>query len=241
MKIFWFVGLMKITNIVHTISLASLLLIVITCDDSPRINDNENEVLFSSDSTYIYIGDKHFVADYEPLYPDGEINAVIEIPAGTSTKWEVDKSDGGMKLEFKEGEPKIINYLGYPGNYGMIPGTLLSKLQGGDGDPLDVIVLGPPVKRGDVVKCKLIGVLKMLDYDEHDDKLIAVLPNTAFYDVDDLDELNEEFNGVLEIIQLWFANYKGQDIIEIKGFGDEIRARQILESAIKTYKLFNNE
>ena len=232
---------MKAINMLYAISLTALSLIVIACNYTSQVNDDENEILFSSDSTYIYRDDKHFVADYEPLYTDGEINAVIEIPAGTLAKWEVDKSGGGIKWEFKEGEPRVINYLGYPGNYGMIPGTLLSKVQGGDGDPLDVIVLGPPVNRGDVVKCKLIGVLEMLDYDENDDKLIAVLPNTAFYDVDDIDELNEEFNGVLEIIQLWFANYKGPGIIEIKGFEDEKRARQILESAMKAYKLYDNE
>lgn len=229
---------MKSVNIIHTISLISLIFITIACDYSSRVNNDKNEILFSSDSTYIYIEDKHFLTDFEPLYPDGEINAVIEIPAGTLAKWEVDKLNGGIKLEYNQGAPRIINYLGYPGNYGMIPKTLLPKEEGGDGDPLDVIVLGPSVSRGDVVKCKLIGVLEMLDYGERDDKLIAVFPNTAFYDVDNIDELDEEYKGVTEIIKLWFANYKGSGIIEIKGFGDEKRARQILESAIKAY---NNE
>ena len=45
-------------------------------------------------------------------------------------------------------KPREVKYLGYPGNYGMIPRTLLPKELGGDGDPLDVIVLGPAVERG---------------------------------------------------------------------------------------------
>ena len=53
-------------------------------------------------------------------------------------------------------KPRIINYLGYPANYGMIPKTLLKKENGGDGDPLDVIVLGPPESKGSIVKCKII-------------------------------------------------------------------------------------
>jgi len=77
-------------------------------------------------------------------------------------KWEVDKTDGKMKWEFVDKKPRTINYLGCPGNYGMIPGTLLSKELGGDGDPLDVIVLGPPVERGSIVKCKLTSVKLIL-------------------------------------------------------------------------------
>lgn len=41
-----------------------------------------------------------------------------------------------MKWEFKKGKPRVVSYLGYPGNYGMIPKTLLSKESAGDGDPL---------------------------------------------------------------------------------------------------------
>ena len=59
-----------------------------------------------------------------------------------------------MIWEFKDGKPRIVKYLGYPGNYGMVPKTLLPENLGGDGDPLDVIVLGPQVERGSVIKCK---------------------------------------------------------------------------------------
>jgi len=60
----------------------------------------------------------------------------------------------------------------------MIPQTLLSKENGGDGDPLDVIILGPSISRGSVVKAHLIGVLKLLDGGEQDDKLIAIIDNS---------------------------------------------------------------
>ena len=48
-----------------------------------------------------------------------------------------------VEIELVNDNPRIINYLGYPANYGMIPETLLSRNNGGDGDPLDIVVLGP--------------------------------------------------------------------------------------------------
>src|SRR5690554_2291721 len=107
---------------------------------------------------------------------DGTVRAIVEIPTGTSAKWEVSKDDPeAVYWEYKDGEPRVVNYLGYPGNYGAIPGTALPKELGGDGDPLDVIILGQAVPRGEIVDVRVIGVLKMLDGGEQDDKLIAVL------------------------------------------------------------------
>ena len=105
----------------------------------------------------------------------------------------------------------------------------------GDGDPLDVIVLGPAVPRGSVIQAKLIGVLKLLDGGERDDKLIAVLRDSPFYKVDSLDELDAEFNGVTDILQTWFSNYKGPGETEANGFGDKREATRILDSAIKEF------
>ena len=99
---------------------------------------------------------------------------MIEIPAGTLEKWEYNKSTRDIELELINIKPRIFSYLGYPANYGMIPKTLLPKKYGGDGDPLDVIVIGPAEPRGSIVKCKIIGVLYLIDNFEQDDKLIAI-------------------------------------------------------------------
>ena len=61
---------------------------------------------------------------------------VIEIPAGTIEKYEIDKKNGGLKIDQRDGKPRLIKFLSYPANYGMIPQTLLPKNLGGDGDPL---------------------------------------------------------------------------------------------------------
>lgn len=206
-----------------------------SCEKSDKEYNHHDEELNDSDSLTL-IGDKHFISGYEPLLEDGKIQAVVEIPTGTLAKWEVDKETGHMFLEIKNGEPRIVQYLGYPGNYGMIPRTLLSKESGGDGDPLDVIILGPPVKRGSVVKAQLIGVLKLLDGGERDDKLIAVMEGSPFSDIQSLSELNDDFKGVSIIIQTWFENYKGPGEMESTGFGDKEEAMEILDAAIRDYQ-----
>ena len=183
--------------------------------------------LRSSDS-YTLVGDRNFVTDYAAMNEDGSINVVIEIPAGTIEKWEVEKSDGSLKWTFESGQPRTVNYLPYPGNYGMIPATLLSKENGGDGDPLDAIVLGPAVPRGSVVKAKILGVLKLFDNGEKDDKVLAVMEESPMYEANTLIELVEGYPGVINIIELWFSNYKGQGQLESKGFSDVQMAQNVV-------------
>ena len=161
----------------------------------------------------------------------GNIQAVIEVPAGRTEKWEVDKKDGNLKWDFKKGKPRVLKYIGYPGNYGMVPRTLLLKDSGGDGDPLDILLLGPPLKRGEVVSAKLIGVLKLSDDSEQDDKLIAVQFNSPLKKSDSIEELDERFPGITQILELWFTNYKGNGKMKSNGFGDREEAERILNEA----------
>ncbi|MCK8479586.1 inorganic diphosphatase [Psychroserpens algicola] len=178
----------------------------------------------------------NLLTDIKPLSENGDVNAVIEIPAGTTDKWELDKSTGQLQWEMVDNAPRIVNYLGYPGNYGMIPMTLLSKENGGDGDPLDILVLGPPIDRGLIQKCKIIGVLYLKDRGEQDDKLIAVSNDSPLYIVNSIDELNNDFKGISEIIETWFTNYKGPENIESMGFDNKQAATDILMQAIQSYQ-----
>lgn len=181
-------------------------------------------------------GPFHYVDGIVPFDDMGNIQVVVEIPSGTTAKWEVNKTDGKLYWEIRDDKPRIVKYVGYPGNYGMIPQTLLPYEAGGDGDPLDVLVLGSPIERGKVVQVKLIGVLKLLDGGEQDDKLIAVMPGTAFYTVNSIAELDTQFVGVSTIIATWFENYKGPGKMEVLGFRNEDEAKKILNTAIKAYK-----
>ncbi|OVE82024.1 hypothetical protein BVY03_01885 [bacterium K02(2017)] len=185
---------------------------------------------------YLLKSKKHLIKDYKPLNAKGQLQVVVEIPTGTTEKWEVTKINGHLAWEFKKGKPRKVKYLGYPGNYGMIPQTLLPQKDGGDGDPLDVIILGPPLLRGSIVTAKLIGVLELLDKGAQDDKLIAVMPGHAFYKFDDISALNSKYSGVSKILKTWFKNYKGQSKIKIKGIGSAAQANKILNKAIVGYK-----
>jgi inorganic pyrophosphatase len=98
--------------------------------------------------------------------PPYDLNAVIEIPlGGTPVKYELDKESGAMFVD-----RFLYTAMFYPGNYGFIPHTL-----GGDGDPVDIIVLGPtPVVPGAVVRARPVGALMMEDEAGGDEKIIAV-------------------------------------------------------------------
>ncbi len=211
-----------------------LMTAIVSCRENTRPDLNVPEI--EKEATEINTRAKHLIHDYPSTFSDGDINVVVEIPTGTLEKYEVNKNSGNLQLEVINGNPRIIDYLGYPGNYGMIPRTLLPKELGGDGDPLDVIVLGPPVERASLLKCKLIGVLYLLDGGEQDDKLIAISKESLLYDVDSLEDLNSTYPGILEIIRTWFTHYKGMGKIESKGFGNLKEAQAILNLAIDAYK-----
>ena len=170
--------------------------------------------------------------DCRPISADGHVNAIIEVPAGTSQKWELNKLSGEIEQEFIDDKARVINYIGYPGNYGMIPQTLLPKEKGGDGDPLDILVLGPPEDRGSIVKCKVIGVLFLLDQGAQDDKLIAISDNSPLFHINEIADLTTNYIGVSEIIKLWFTNYKGLNKMKSNGFGNKQVAEEILQVAI---------
>jgi len=220
-------------------AIAALALVLALCAaTTPQHADTlaASSPVLEAPDPYTLIGARSFLTGYPARLPNGNVNVVIEIPAGSTAKWEVDKSDGALRWEFKKGKPRIVEYLGYPGNYGMVPRTLLPKELGGDGDPLDVIVLGPAARRGAVVETRIVGVLRLLDDGEQDDKLLAVMSGTALAGVSDLDELERRFTGTTSIVETWFANYKGPGRMQSKGFAGAAEAQKILGAAMKAFE-----
>lgn len=177
---------------------------------------------------------KNFLGDY-PARAEGElVNAVIEIPAGCCEKWEV-KSDGVMRWDMKDGEPRHVKYLGYPCNYGMVPRTRLGRELGGDGDPLDMLVLGPALPRGSVLAVRVLGLIHLTDGGERDDKLIAVPPDSPLAKARSVAELDELHPGITVILRTWFENYKGRGELQCTGFGDLAAAEAMLASACGSF------
>lgn len=141
---------------------------------------------------------------------NGHVNAVIEIPAGSSEKREYDEATRTFPIGERDGIPRRIKFLPYPANYGYIPGTLMDEAQGGDGDALDVFVLCPALPTGTVLEVEPIGIINLIDAGERDDKVIALPIDRTLLtmDVDDLSELPQ---GVSEILSTWLSNYDPMD------------------------------
>ncbi len=177
---------------------------------------------------------KNFLRDYPARVEGGLVNAVVEIPAGACEKWEV-KIDGVMHWDMKDGKPRHLKYLGYPCNYGMVPRTLLGKELGGDGDPLDMLVLGPSLPRGTVQAVQVIGSIKLIDAGDKDDKLIAVPVGSSLAKAASVAQLDELFPGITVILKSWFENYKGKGALQCQGFGDKEAAEALITAAAGSF------
>lgn len=177
----------------------------------------------------------NYLTGYPTLVDTGLVNAVIEIPAGTNEKWELKEDGETFELELIESKPRIVQYLAYPANYGMIPGTRLPEEVGGDGDPLDVIVLGPAVARGTVIAVRPIALLHLFDQGERDDKIIAVQTAGPLSDVTDLYSLETDYPGIFSIVETWFTHYKGVGKTVSHGVDGPVAAFAVIEEASRYF------
>jgi inorganic pyrophosphatase len=155
------------------------------------------------------------------------VNALIEIPQGSKSKYEIDKKTGLLKLD-----RVIYSSFHYPVNYGFIPQTL-----GKDGDPLDILVMcSEAIQPLCLVEALVIGNMQMIDTNLIDDKIIAVAtkdPGVKY--ITSLDEVPQHFFSVLKN---YFEQYKVLENKEVKinDFQDKERAFEIINESIEFYK-----
>ncbi|OGG73804.1 inorganic pyrophosphatase [Candidatus Kaiserbacteria bacterium RIFCSPLOWO2_01_FULL_54_20] len=158
-----------------------------------------------------------------------EFNVVVEIPRGSHNKYEIDKESGLIKLD-------RVNYSAatYPCDYGFAPQTLWD-----DGDALDVIVLTTnPIPPGILVSVRPVGLMKMTDDGESDDKVIAVpMEDIRFDDMKDIGDINKH---TLKELQHFFEQNKRlkKKPVEttIHGFSGRADALNAVTRSIETYK-----
>jgi inorganic pyrophosphatase len=105
----------------------------------------------------------HIWRDPPPINPDGTVNGYIEIPRGERRKFELDMSTNSRAID------RVISERigGYPVNYGFVPQTISY-----DGDPFDVLVLGPPLPGGELVRGVIVGLMYMEDEKGYDAKVV---------------------------------------------------------------------
>jgi inorganic pyrophosphatase len=159
--------------------------------------------------------------------PPEFVNGIIEIPKGSRAKYEIDKDSGLIKLD-----RVLYASMYYPLNYGFIPQTL-----GEDHDPLDIVVLTQvTVVPRCIIPSKVIGVMRMIDRGEADDKIIAVAEQDASVShFEDVDHLPEYFKVELKH---FFENYKvleNKKVI-VDEFQSKEKAMEIILQSIEFYK-----
>ncbi len=154
-----------------------------------------------------------------------DFKAFIEIPLGSSVKYEVDAETNELKVD-----RFLFTAFSYPFNYGFIKDT-----KGGDGDPMDVVILSSqPVVPGVVMKCHAIAVLETEDEEGEDAKIIAV-PDKKIDPVYGVyEEIKDVPEAILNKIKHFYENYKTLEPgkwIKVRGFKDKKEAeKQILEA-----------
>ena len=164
----------------------------------------------------------------QPASAPDEALLAVEIPAGGFTKYELD-DDGHVYVDRFLSMPVT-----YPANYGSMPGTLA-----GDGDPLDALVITrAPLHPGVLIRLRPVGVLRMRDGGEADDKIIGV-------PADDVDPHYAQVRDIGDLppmelarIEAFFRVYKdlpdtgAANPVELRGFGDAAEARDMIRGAL---------
>lgn len=167
----------------------------------------------------------------QPNNAPEEALLTVEIPARSSTKYEINE-DGLVFVDRFQSMPVV-----YPANYGSMPRTLA-----GDGDPLDALVLTrEPLHPGVLIRFRPIGVLRMTDDGEGDQKIIGV----------PTDKIDPTYVGIRDLgdlpaierqrIEAFFRIYKdlpaGRNPVKLDEFGDAAEARALIEASMRRFEL----
>lgn len=156
------------------------------------------------------------------------VNGIIEIPKGSRAKYELDKDSGMLKLD-----RVLFSSVYYPANYGFIPKTYCD-----DNDPLDILILSQiDIVPMCLVSAKVIGVMRMIDGGEADDKIIAVAEgDPSVSHINDISELPEHF---ISEMRNFFEDYKKLEkkTVIVEEFLNRETAQEIVNKAIEDYRV----
>lgn len=155
------------------------------------------------------------------------INAVIEIPSGSKVKYELEKDSGLLIVD-----RILYSSVRYPANYGFIPQTYCE-----DKDPLDVLVLCQEiVSPMSIMRAKPIGLMKMVDQGEPDDKIIAVhYDDPEFNSYNDVKELPPHR---MNEVKTFFEDYKALEnkTVEVGEIFGAIEAKAVVQKSLAMYQ-----
>jgi len=175
------------------------------------------------------------------------LTAFIEIVPADTVKYEIDKATGLLKVDRPQRFSNVC-----PALYGFVPRTLCADRVGaycsektgrkgivGDGDPMDICVLTEKsLSRGDVlVQAIPIGGLRMIDTNQADDKIIAVLRDDAVYG--HRADIRQCPGAVIERLRHYFLTYKltpgSSDPVEITHIYGRSEAHEVIRRSQADY------
>ncbi|HUI05981.1 MAG TPA: inorganic diphosphatase [Verrucomicrobiae bacterium] len=161
-----------------------------------------------------------------------ECNAFIECPMRSKIKYELDKRNGILHIS-----RTLHSAVHYPSNYGFIPQTYCR-----DHDPLDILVLSQePVIPGCVMKARPIGMLRMIDQDLEDIKIIAIHVNDPMFE--NYTDISQLPPHVLREARHFFEIYKELEKTkapEVENFRGRIDAQVVIRESIKAYQRYRD-
>ncbi|GMV84494.1 MAG: inorganic pyrophosphatase [Dehalococcoidia bacterium] len=162
----------------------------------------------------------------DPEAIETHLPVVIEIPAGSKNKYELDKASGILKLD-----RVLYSSVRYPANYGFIPRSFCD-----DGDPLDVLVLGQePVHPMTLMHVRPIGLMHMKDQGKADDKILAVHAHDPA--MDHIKELEQAPPHAMTEIHRFFLDYKvlEEKEVVVDPFQGRVHAIAVIRQALADY------
>lgn len=138
------------------------------------------------------------------------VYTIVEIPKGSRNKYEYQKANGVIVLD-----RVLYSSLHYPGDYGLIPQTFYD-----DGDPLDILLMvNEPTFPGCIIRARPVGIFRMLDRGQKDDKILAVPATDPLFD--GYHDLKDVPQGFLNEVAHFFEVYKDLEGMRTKPLGWE--------------------